>query len=419
MKSLLRISAPRATPAPFICSSCRSSTRRFASTRAAASPPPPPPAGLAQLTNRHLISVTGVDAPKFLNGLITASVYGRGASGDASQQQDPRRDGFYSGVLTAQGRVLHDVFIYPDLQLLGVGGEEAARRALQPGQAFILEVDAERADALMLLIRRYKLRSAVTHRRLSPEECTVWSYWDEPGSTGGPGESRDGLLVAADSRAPGMGYRLVARSSGSPPVDGAEPSTLGAYTIRRMLRGVPEGGREIRPDKALPMDSNMDLMGGIDFRKGCYVGQELTIRTKHRGVVRKRMLPCVLYGEGEDAPQELAYKPTPEGSFGAAEVPSETEVIPVGQERARRVANWVDGVGNIGLAMCRLTSMTDIVLPGEPVDVRFDPTQEFMFKWKADAEAGEAPQAKSLRVKAFVPEWMRQKLGESNTNGSH
>src|SRR5690606_34871018 len=67
------------------------------------------------------------------------------------------------------------------------------------------------------------------------------------------------------------------------------------YHLCRYVLGLAEGQSEILRDSALPHESNLDLLGGVDFRKGCYVGQELTIRTEHRGVVRKRILPAVLY----------------------------------------------------------------------------------------------------------------------------
>jgi len=67
-----------------------------------------------------------------------------------------------------------------------------------------------------------------------------------------------------------------------------------AYTLHRILRGVPEGLDDIPPMQAFPMESNLDVMGGLNFRKGCYVGQELTVRTYHTGVVRKRILPVII-----------------------------------------------------------------------------------------------------------------------------
>jgi len=67
-----------------------------------------------------------------------------------------------------------------------------------------------------------------------------------------------------------------------------------AYDLHRILHGVPEGHLDIVPNVAFPMDSNLDVMGAVDFRKGCYVGQELTVRTYHKGVIRKRTMPVLI-----------------------------------------------------------------------------------------------------------------------------
>ena len=83
-----------------------------------------------------------------------------------------------------------------------------------------------------------------------------------------------------------------------------------------LMRGVAEGQQEIARDDSLPMNCNIDLMGGIDFKKGCYVGQELTIRTHHTGVVRRRVVPVMFYEHEGDAPQTLQYDPST--AFNAA-----------------------------------------------------------------------------------------------------
>ena len=149
----------------------------------------------------------------------------------------------------------------------------------------------------------------------------------------------------------------------------------------------------------------MDLMGAIDFRKGCYIGQELTIRTRHRGVVRKRVLPCVVYAEGQTPPAELVYDPLA-GYPGvdAERIPEGATIEKAGGGGGRRSAagKWLGGVGNIGLALCRLEVMTDMVpLPGEPST--FDPAREVEVEVQGE-------EGKKLRVKAFVPEWMREQL---------
>ncbi|KAJ4292228.1 ccr4 associated factor [Collariella sp. IMI 366227] len=169
--------------------------------------------------------------------------------------------------------------------------------------------------------------------------------------------------------------------------------------------------REILREQALVHESNIDLMGGVDFRKGCYVGQELTIRTEHRGVVRKRILPCVLYPEEEAEPKALEYHPEIGGDGGgggvsADMVPAEASIGRVGK-KGRSAGKWLRGVGNVGLALCRLEMMTDVVLPGEAASAAYTAGDEFVVGLGGK---GEEDDARKVKIKAFVPEWLRQGL---------
>lgn len=390
--------AKRALVAPrggggLVCPSCRLlQRRRFTSSSSGspAPPPKPPHSGLAALPSRALLSVSGPDAARFLQGIITANV----------SQADglPRTDGFYSGFLNATGRVVHDVFVYPFQGGSGVPVE---------GDGFLIEADAAQAGRLAKYIKRYKLRAKVAVRNMAPDEATVWQAWDDGAALELTPTASGSRMVMKDPRAPGLGYRILQLGSKTPEVD-LEASTEDAYTIRRYLQGVAEGQDEILREQALPLESNMELMNGIDFRKGCYVGQELTIRTKHRGVVRKRILPCMVYEKDKAPPPTLTYEPerdSPEG-LTADMVPGETSIGRFGK-RGRSAGKWLRGVGNIGLGLCRLEIMTDVVLPGEQAAATFTPDDEFVLEW------GEEESKSGVKVKAFVPEWLRQGLGES------
>ncbi|KAI9901853.1 hypothetical protein N3K66_003670 [Trichothecium roseum] len=377
-----------------ICLSCRR-RRAFAT---AAPPAKPPSAGIAPLRSRGLISVAGPDAVKFLQGIVTNTV----AAKDGTQ----RKEGFYAGFLTATGRVVHDIFMYPDPSGLGTEGKPEEN-------AFLVEADAEQIDTLARYIKRYKLRAKVNVRKVQPDQVTVWQAWDEsaselalpPQTTTPPG------ILLKDTRAPGLGFRVLQQGTGAPPVD-LETVDEDAYTIRRYLRGVPEGQGEIIKEQALPQESNMDFMGGIDFHKGCYVGQELTIRTRHRGVVRKRVLPCVIYQKHQSPPSQLIYDPTP----ADPENPVTADMIPQGtsvgryQKKGRSAGKWLGGVGNVGLGLCRLEIMTDVAMPGETAQAAFQPDHEFVLEW---AEEGEGSESNGAKVKAFVPDWLRQDLEAS------
>lgn len=399
----------------FICASCRTQQaahrrRQFSwspSQRAPASPSPPAPSGLVALSSRRLIEIKGPDAAKFLQGIVTQNVLAQNNA--AARHSDP----CYSAILNASGRVLFDVFIYPDTRL-----------ALDaPGCNFLLEVDADQAEGLEKHLRRYKLRAKVSVGLVAPGEVTVWHAWSSANSLSveHDDETPHGTKLVnsmRDPRAPGLGHRIV-KAGEEPPlvhlprVAASRPDEEeAAYRVRRYLYGVPEGPDELLQTKALPLEGNLDVMGGVDFRKGCYVGQELTIRTKHQGIVRKRILPVMLYGgEGEATggssgpPETLEYRPGLSG-VDAADIPKDASIGRAGK-KGRSAGKWLRGVGNVGLALCRLETMTDVVLPGETAATSYDPADEFVVETQPGEDGSGGTRVK---VKAFVPEWLRKGL---------
>lgn len=368
-----------------ICRRCQLQRRQFAS--AASLPPAPVASGIASLASRRLISVKGPDAAKFLQGIITANV--NNPAGEV------RRDAFYAGFLNATGRVLYDVFIYPDQSSLDAAAD---------GPAFLLEVDSDQAMILAKHIKRYKLRAKLAVRLLGEDEATVWHAWDDSAKTNWDAIVESAGTKMKDPRTPDLGYRFVRLDQKTPEID-LEESTEDAYTIRRYLQGVAEGQDEIAREHSLPLESNMDMMNGIDYRKGCYVGQELTIRTKHRGVVRKRILPCVVYEPEHAMPQTLTYHAdsTSLESITADQIPRDTSIGRF-EKRGRSAGKWLKGVGNIGLGLCRLEIMTDITLPGETASSAYSTDDEFVLDW------GEEGAKNRVKVKAFVPDWLRRGL---------
>lgn len=362
LRTLLHLSRPH-------CNCRRAPPHLFRrhSTISPPNPPVPPPTASARLPTRRLISLRGHDASHFLQGLTTQNIPSQHTSSC-----------FYSAFLNASGRVLHDVFIYP----------EADAEKEEPG--FLIEVDANEVEALAKHLKRYKLRAKVDIRIIDEAELSIWATWGKQ-STSGVGSGTGGL----DQRAPDMGERAVSSEHRKPEGSGMQVEG-GSYDIRRMLMGVAEGQGEMLKESALPQESNIDYMGGIDFRKGCYVGQELTIRTHHTGVVRKRILPVQIYpAEGNSKPPDgLTYD-------------EDTKIIlpPKGAnisrvyKKGRSAGKWLSGVGNIGLALCRLEVMTDTVLTGD--GSQWSPEHEFEVAW--EPEEGRA--GGKVRVKAFVPSW--------------
>lgn len=372
--------------ASYVCARClsRQSRRQYATEVAGstAHPPPPPPSGAARLTNRRLISLVGPETPKFLQGIVSNSV------------RTESTGGFYTAFLTAQGKVLHDAFIYPTL---GSQWHQAQNGGEEPG--YLVEVDAEQADVLMKHLKRHKLRSKFKLRMIENGELNVWSVWREGArwTAHGQPNTGEGVISLTDCRAPGMGERLVLSGKTNDELGDVEETSLAAYTLRRYLRGVPEGQVEMPRDDCLPMNCNFDLMGGIDFKKGCYVGQELTIRTHHTGVVRRRILPVTLYEQGSEPPEKLEYD-----SASSVDGSSLSGVdVRKDDPKKRSVGKFLSGIGNIGLAMCRLEQMTDLKVSSEPSP--YTPTGTFFM------QTGDG---KNLGVKAFVPDWVRGSIRE-------
>ena len=329
----------------------------------------PPPTACARLPSRRLISLRGHDASHFLQGLVTQNIPSHFPSSC-----------LYSAFLNASGRVLHDILIYPD----------AHAENSEPG--FLIEVDTNEVEALAKHLKRYKLRAKVEIRAVDEGELSIWAIWGKKSSSGVG--SRTG---GSDHRAPDMGERVILSSDRD--LDGLEVQVDGgSYDIRRMMMGVAEGQGEILKESALPQESNLDYMGGIDFRKGCYVGQELTIRTHHTGVVRKRILPVQIYpAEGDSKPpDQLTY----DGDTKIALPPKGANISRV-DKKGRNAGKWLGGVGNIGLALCRLEIMTDTVLTGE--GSQWSPDREFKVAWEPE----KGREGEEVRVKAFVPDWHR------------
>ena len=368
------------------------SCRRLLSTSAL--PPAPPPRGYARLTTRRLISLRGHDAPRFLQGLTTQNI----SSAD-SPASHSRFQGFYSAFLNASGRVLYDVFIYPD-----------SRSGEQNDPAFLIDVDTREVQSLARHLKRYKLRAKVRVEIVDDGEAQVWQAWDDTGPIKFPPNVDHVWTVCEDRRAEVMGTRLIASGDRKLEVD-ADQVDVGTYEVRRMLHGIAEGQSEIIKESALPLECNMDYLNGIDFRKGCYVGQELTIRTRHTGVVRKRILPVQLYDSGT-VPDTLEYRP----NSSVVAPPSDTN-INRSAVKGRSVGKWLGGIGNVGLALCRLENMTNITLNGR--GIQQSPKDEFMLSLPAEEnrEGGE------VRIKAFVPDWLRNRIsirdkpGEDNPDG--
>ena len=332
------------------------------------------PRPLTQLLSRSLIRISGADTLPFLQGLITTNISAPSAVSGASYKL-----AIYTAFLNAQGRVLQDALLYCE-------NAEDSRP-----ESWLIEVDSKSRSSLLSHLKKHKLRAKVKLEAV--DDLDVHHGAEAP-------DSQD--LLYHDPR-PGMGVRVLLQPDSSHKAGDAEQQKdAEEYMIHRLTHGIAEGQDEIISGSALPQESNIDFFGGIDFRKGCYLGQELTIRTHHTGVVRKRILPVQLYeGAAPEGPQAIfdagAKLPMPPPGANMSKVAS----------RGRSTGKWLGGVGNVGLALCRLEMMTDIRLTEE--SIHFDPHQEFKISWEAEGEQA----TREVKVKAFVPPWLREGIAAS------
>jgi tRNA-modifying protein YgfZ len=203
----------------------------------------------ARLESRAVLRLAGPDWREFLQGLLTQDVETLGP-GEAR----------FAGLLTPQGKLLFDLFV--------IGREEDC----------LIDVAAARRDALRQRLTMYRLRAKV---EIAPAEITVMALWPA---------AAEGWI--ADPRLAALGWRGY---DAAPPA-GAEAVDEAAFDRHRMALGVPDPDRDCPPETTYPIEANFDLLNGIDFRKGCFVGQETTSRMKRRGAIKTRMAPILFEG---------------------------------------------------------------------------------------------------------------------------
>jgi folate-binding protein YgfZ len=220
----------------------------------------------ALLPDRGVVKVDGADARRFLNGLLTADI-------DTLTPQMPR----FAALLTPQGKILFDGIV----------------AALPPEDGTALFIDCPRALAPGLVERLnfYKLRAKAMVEDFS-ETLGVLAVWDGTGTT-------EYGLVYPDPRLSALGSRVMLppHLAEKAAADlGASLVASEAYEAHRIALGVPRGGVDFAYGDAFPHEADMDQLNGVDFEKGCYVGQEVVSRIEHRARARSRIVP-VAYDE--------------------------------------------------------------------------------------------------------------------------
>jgi len=236
----------------------------------------------AFLADRGVVRVEGEDASSFLQGLLTNDVAGL-----------PAGEARYAALLTPQGKILFDFLVL---------------RAPGAPPAFLLDCPKALAADLAKRLSIYKLRAKVAIRDAS-DDFGIVADW------GGAADFPPSAHVYADPRAAALGRRAVLPRAAAEAVSEA---ALPAYEAARIAAGAPRGGVDFAYGDAFPHDADMDLFNGVDFHKGCYVGQEVVSRMKHRGEVRKRVVRVRLAGSAPAPGTPVTDGAIAIGALGAA-----------------------------------------------------------------------------------------------------
>ncbi|MEQ8507450.1 MAG: folate-binding protein [Rhodospirillaceae bacterium] len=229
-----------------------------------------------RLEGRAILVVNGEDAVSFLQGLVSNDV-----------EKVTATHSIWAAFLTPQGKFLHEFMMVH-----------------QPNGLY-LDCEADRADDLMMRLKRFRLRSKVELEvAKSLSVAAVWG--DTPGadfpleSEAGRTFNLDGLHIYYDPRLAEAGLRLIGTHDALTQVQQAQKWALASqsdYDAHRIALGLPDGSRDLEVEKALLLENGFEELGGVDFKKGCYIGQELTARTHYRALIKKRLLPVTFQGE--------------------------------------------------------------------------------------------------------------------------
>lgn len=245
------------------------------------------------LTERGVVKVAGDGARNFLHGLVTADVL--------SLQAGEAR---FCALLSPQGKIIADFLV--------------TEAPAKDGGGFFLDCPRELCGSLVERLNLYKLRSKVIVEDLSAVlgvlaawNCTALPRPAETGGTIG--------LAYADPRLPALGIRIML------PPHRAAAAALGAalvdpadYEAHRIALGVPRGGVDFAYGEAFPHETDMDQLAGVDFGKGCYVGQEVVSRMEHRGTARTRAVPIRYDGAAPPAGSTITAGGRQLGTIGSA-----------------------------------------------------------------------------------------------------
>lgn len=272
----------------------------------------------ARLDERGVVAVEGPDAVAFLQGLVSNDV----------RRLAPERT-LYAALLTPQGKFLHDFFLF------------------RMGEAILIDCEGARRGDFMRRLGIYKLRSKIT--LVGRDDLAMFALFGDGAAAAiglaaeaGAAAPLDGGIACVDPRMAAAGVRALLTAAGAEDVlenCGFAPADAAVYDRHRLTLGLPDGSRDMEVEKATLMESGFDSLNGIDWGKGCFMGQELTARTRYRGLVKKRLTPVAVEGP-----------PPPPG----------TPVTLDGRD-AGELRSALDG---LGLALLRLESLQEATASG-------------------------------------------------------
>jgi tRNA-modifying protein YgfZ len=265
------------------------------------------------LCDRGVIEVAGTEATGFLQRLITNSVL-----------NIPKGEGRYAGLLTPQGKLLFDFFVVP----LPEG----------PDAGFLIDCAGEQTADLVKRLNLHKMRAKIAIEDKSNKFAVAAIF-------GGEGAAGIEGVFYRDTRAPHMGLRVIA------PREALAKLTRAAsrYEAHRIAQGVPKGGVDFRYGDAFVHDANLDLMNGVDFKKGCYVGQEVVARVHYRNSARKRIVKILFDGPAPAPGTQITAGETNIGQVGSTAGVEGLAMVRLDRLEEARAAGVALKAGDVGV----------------------------------------------------------------------
>ncbi len=225
----------------------------------------------AFLPERAVLAVSGPDARAFLHNVVTCNINSLKPGGAR-----------YGALLMPQGKIISDFLIYAPVAT---------------PETLLLDLPAARLEDLVKRFTMYRLRANVGFEPQA--DSAIVTFWGDEAAP-------EGVEAFADPRLDELGTRAVVLRATAEGLGG----DAFAYAAHRIALGIPEGGADFLYGDAFPHEADMDQLGGVDFKKGCYIGQEVVSRTQHRGIARTRTVAALLAGAPESGTEIKAGEKT-------------------------------------------------------------------------------------------------------------